>query len=72
MKVTLPLKQMTISEKIGIMEEIWSDLSSTEIGYTPPVWHEHVLEERAKLADSGEVGYTDWEIAKKQIRDRVL
>ena len=43
MKVTLPLKEMTVSEKIGIMEEIWSDLSSAKEGYSPPDWHDDSL-----------------------------
>lgn len=71
MKVTLPLKEMTVSEKIRIMEEIWSDLSSAEERYSPPDWHDLILEERSRLAESGEVGFTDWETAKKQIKDRV-
>jgi len=71
MKVTLPLKEMTVPEKILIMEEIWSDLSSAEEGYSPPDWHDRILEERLRLAESGEVGFTDWETAKKQIKDRV-
>lgn len=71
MKITLPLKEMTVSEKIGIMEEIWSDLASTREGYSPPDWHGRILEERARLAESEEVGFTDWETAKKQINDRV-
>jgi hypothetical protein len=71
MKVTLPLKEMTISEKIGIMEDIWSDLSSAKEGYSPPDWHDSILSERLRLAESGEVGFTDWETAKKQIKDRV-
>ncbi len=71
MKITLPLKEMTVSEKIGIMEEIWSDLSSAEEGYSPPDWHGRILEERSRLTESGEVGFTDWETAKRQIKDRV-
>ncbi len=71
MNVSLPLKEMTISEKIGIMEEIWCDLSIAGKGYTPPDWHDRILEERVRLAESGEVGFTDWESAKKQINDRV-
>lgn len=71
MHVTLPLKEMTIAEKIGAMEEIWSDLSNSGESYSPPVWHDRILEERARLAESGEVGFTDWETAKKQITDRV-
>lgn len=71
MKITLPLNEMTVSEKIGIMEEIWADLSTALDGYSPPDWHGRILEERESLANSGEIGFTDWEAAKKQIRDRV-
>ena len=71
MKIALPLKEMTVSEKIGIMEEIWTDLSSVNSGYSPPDWHERILEERSRLAESGQVGFTDWETAKREIRDRV-
>lgn len=71
MKFALPLKEMTVSEKIGIMEEIWADLSSVSAGYSPPDWHERILEERSRLAESGEVGFTDWETAKREIRNRV-
>ena len=70
MKVSLPLKEMTLSEKIGMMEEIWSDLAGRQ-EYTPPDWHGRILEERAKLVESGAVGFTDWETAKDQIRNRV-
>lgn len=70
MKVTLPLKEMSLSEKMGIMEEIWSDLAG-EQAYTPPDWHGRILEERTKLIESGAVGFTDWETAKEQIRNRV-
>jgi len=71
MKVTLPLKKMTVSEKIGIMEEIWSDLSNAEETNHLPDWHGRILEERSRLVESGEVGFTDWQTAKKQIKERV-
>ena len=71
MRTVLPLKEMTVSEKIGIMEEIWSDLSGVNAGYSPPDWHGRILEERSRLAASGEVGFTDWDTAKKQIKERV-
>ncbi len=71
MKVTLPLQEMTVSEKIEAMEAIWADLSKSDHGYTPPAWHEQVLEKRKRLAESGEVGFTDWETAKKEIKNRI-
>jgi hypothetical protein len=70
MNSTLPLKEMTVAQKIGVMEEIWADLSSDPQTYSTPDWHGHVLEDRLQLAESGAVGFTDWEVAKKQIKDR--
>ena len=71
MKVTLPLNEMTVAEKIGVMEEIWNNLSNAQEGIRPPDWHGRILEERSRLAESGDVGYTDWATAKAQIRGRV-
>ena len=71
MKTVLDLNDMTISETIAIMEEIWSHLSNTGDAYAPPDWHGRILEERSRLAHTGEVGFTNWETAKKQIIDRV-
>ncbi len=71
MKVTLPLDEMSVAEKIGIMETIWSDLSKEQQNYSPPEWHGNILKERMLLAESGDVGFTDWDQAKKQIKDRL-
>ncbi|MCQ8119458.1 addiction module protein [Methylomonas rosea] len=71
MNVTLPLKEMSLAEKIGMMEELWKDLSSQAAGYSTPDWHGHLLAERKRLAESGEIGFTDWETAKREIQDRI-
>lgn len=71
MKVTLPLDKMSVAEKIDIMETIWSDLSKAPQNYSPPKWHGSILKERMLLAESGDVGFTDWDQAKKQIEDRL-
>ncbi|TVR50217.1 MAG: acyl-protein synthetase [Puniceicoccaceae bacterium] len=71
MKVTVPLKEMMVFEKIRLMEEIWSNLSSADAGYSPPNWHSRILDDRSRLAEAGEVGFTDWETAHKQIKDQV-
>jgi hypothetical protein len=71
MKISLPLKEMTTPEKIRMMEEIWADLSDPNSGFVPPDWHQGVLEERKKGILKGSQRFTDWEKAKKEIRDRV-
>ncbi|MFZ4524440.1 MAG: addiction module protein [Chlorobium sp.] len=72
MHVTLPLQEMTLSEKMHVMEEVWDNLSQTGSGYTLPNWHGDILSIRKKRAHNKETGFTDWEIAKKEIRDTIV
>jgi hypothetical protein len=65
------LEELTFPEKIGLMEDLWNHLSAENAGFTPPEWHGEVLQIRKKRIESGDIGFTDWEVAKKEIRDRV-
>jgi len=71
MQATLPLQKMSLSDKVSLMEEIWNDLSSEKSGYSPPDWHGDILKIRKERIQAGEIGFTDWEKAKREIRDRV-
>ncbi len=71
MKMSLPLKEMSTVEKVQMMEEIWTDLSSSGSDFVPPDWHGDVLAERKKGILDGSQQFTDWEAAKKEIRKRV-
>ena len=71
MNYTLPLQDMSLSDKLQTMEAIWEDLSNQDSGYAPPLWHNEILKERQKRIDSGDIGFTDWEVAKKEIRKRI-
>jgi len=71
MQYSLPLQEMSLSDKIRVMEDIWIDLSAKKSGYSPPEWHGDILKERKRRLESGEIGFTDWEVAKKEIRKRV-
>jgi hypothetical protein len=71
MNYTLPLENMSLADKLQAMEDIWTDLSNQDSGYTPPQWHDEILKERQKRIDSGDISFTDWEVAKKEIRKRI-
>ena len=71
MTVTLPLNDMTISEKLQLMETLWEDLSRNADALESPEWHRDVLEERERRIASGEARFSDWEEAKADIRKRV-
>jgi hypothetical protein len=44
---TLDLKNMNISEKVKMMEDLWEELSKNE-SYITPAWHLDELEKREK------------------------
>jgi hypothetical protein len=71
MTAVVQLNEMSVSEKIGLMEEIWDDLARNVPAYSPPDWHMNVLSERKALQEAGEVGFTDWDQAKKEIREHL-
>ncbi len=48
------------------MEELWHDLSDTDV--PSPDWHGDVLAERDRLIRSGEDTFVDWETAKRELR----
>ena len=71
MSVTLPLNEMTITEKLQLMEALWEDLSRNADALESPEWHRDVLEERERRITSGEARFSDWEEAKADIRRQV-
>ncbi len=71
MDVTLPLAEMTLAEKLRAMEALWADLCRNEGDVPMAEWHQELLDERRRQIDAGEARFTDWETAKKRIRDQV-
>lgn len=71
MTVTLPLNDMTVTEKLQLMETLWDDLRRNADSLESPVWHREVLEERERRIVSGEAKFVDWDEAKSEIRKRV-
>ena len=48
MNDTLPLKDMSVSDKLQTMEVFGADLSNRDFGYTPLEWHNEILKERKR------------------------
>lgn len=71
MMVQLPLDQMTLIEKLNVMETLWADLSSRPAELPAPDWHREVLQDRKRLADAGELKFLDWETAFADLRKEV-
>ena len=67
MVATLPINEMTISEKISTRELLWDDICRNTPDFTSPSWHGKILKEREKNLKEGKDKFLDWEEAKKNI-----
>jgi hypothetical protein len=71
MAVNLPLDEMSVEEKLQLLEAIWADLSRVPDQLESPAWHKDFLEETERRVESGEATFSDWQEAKASIRDRL-
>ena len=69
MTLTLPLEQMTNTDKVSLMESLWIDLSQQPEAVVSPPWHHDVLRRREKALEAGDEGVMDWSEAKRAIRE---
>lgn len=70
MSTKLQIDQLTIAEKLRIMEELWDDLRMRAGGVPVPQWHKDLLDERERLIESGEAQFDDWDAARKRITEQ--
>ena len=72
MPATIDLQEMTVPDKLRLMEALWHDLSSkSQSEVVSPAWHGDLLLERDRLIESGEETFIDWEVAKVQLRNEL-
>jgi hypothetical protein len=71
MSIRLPLDEMTVREKLAVMESLWEDLSRSPEDIESPEWHGKTLDERRRRVDEGTARFVDWEKAKADIRDKL-
>ncbi|HTN70099.1 MAG TPA: addiction module protein [Methylomirabilota bacterium] len=71
MSISLPLKDMTLHEKLAAMELLWEDLARSPESIESPTWHKDILDERGQRVAEGKAHFMDWETAKKEIRNKV-
>jgi putative addiction module component (TIGR02574 family) len=67
MVMPLAIDQMTIEEKLQIMEALWNDLCQHEEAVPVHDWQKEILDERERLIEKGEAQFLDWEDAKQRI-----
>jgi len=71
MHLTIPLEQMSVEEKLQVIEEIWIDLAGTPENIPSPSWHADVLRAREKRISEGTSNFLDIAQAKEAVRRRL-
>ena len=71
MASSLPLKTMSVVEKLQAMESSWDDLCANAESMASPAWHEDVLAERNTNQERGHDQFEDWDVTKRDIRNKV-
>jgi hypothetical protein len=69
MELELPLDRMTLAEKLSAVDRIWEDICRHPEEIPSPEWHGEELRERERLVKEGLLHFSDWEEAKRRIRD---
>ncbi len=72
MPYNLPLKDMSLNEKLAAMESLWEDIARTPEAVESPAWHKNILDERRQRLADGQSQFVDWEAAKADIRKKLL
>lgn len=67
---TIELSQLTLREKLQIMQTIWEDLRSQVDRFGVPQSHQDTLDERRRRVESGEAKLFNWDQAKHEIGKR--
>lgn len=61
------LENMTVDEKIRVMELLWADLCKNLPEISSPEWHGRLLAERERALKEGNEVLIDWDDAKKDL-----
>ena len=65
------IANLTITEKLGLMELLWQDISRDPDNVEVPERHLRTLEERERALANGETAFVDFEEAMSNIRSRM-
>lgn len=65
------LKQMSLPEKLRLMEALWNELCHREEDIPVPEWQKQVLDDRERQIKQGKAKFRDWESAKRRIAKRI-
>ena len=61
------IRQMSLSEKVALLEAVWSEIEVDPAQVEVPQWHKDILDERETDLSEGRAIVLDWAEAKRQI-----
>ncbi len=65
------IHQMSLHEKLFVMETLWEDISRNEGQMEVPQWHKDLLDTRAESVRQGRAEFVDLETAKQMVKKAV-
>ena len=71
MNPPISIKELTLREKLSMMEALWDDLAKTPENIPSPSWHGDVLDSRMSSIRDGDSHLQNWEDAKRSLRKDV-
>lgn len=67
-RVELPLAELTLAQKLDLIETLWADISKDQKQLESPTWHAEILRDRQKALEAGKATVHDWREAKERIK----
>jgi hypothetical protein len=67
----LPLDQMTVEEKLQLMEILWEDLSRNPENIPSPAWHGEVLAERQRKIEEGQAKFLSLDEVRRNLEEKI-
>lgn len=61
------IRQMSLPEKMALLETVWSEIATDPGQVEVPQWHKDILDERDLALKEGRAVVLDWDEAKRQI-----
>jgi len=69
MSVEIPLDNLSVSEKVCLLERVWDSLCSKSGDVRSPDWHREVREIRKRRLEEGRATVSPWSEAKARLLD---
>ena len=61
-------ENLSRTEKLQIIEQLWDELSRSPNDVESPAWHADALHEAENAVANGEAVFQDWEQVKERLR----